>query len=65
MRVEEETSTMKQGEVGQRYGNQNGITNPNPETPAKPYGMKGQQHGHDEEEVLVKEFAKQPKNKGE
>jgi hypothetical protein len=40
--VEEETSTMPQGEVGQSSGTRNGILNPNPETPAKPDEMMGQ-----------------------
>jgi hypothetical protein len=33
-RVEEETSTTTQGEVGKSLGTQDGITNPNPETPS-------------------------------
>jgi hypothetical protein len=40
--------------------NQNGSTNPNPETPAKPEEMKGQRQGHDEEEVLVEDITNQP-----
>jgi hypothetical protein len=64
-RVEEETSTMTQGEVGKSSRTRNGITNPNPETPAKPDEMKGQQQGHDEEEVLVEDITNQPESKGE
>jgi hypothetical protein len=54
-----------QGEVGQSSGTRNGITNPNPETPAKPDEMKGQQQGRDEEEVLVEDITNQPKSEGE
>jgi hypothetical protein len=45
-RVEEETLTTTQGEVGYSSQTQYGITNPNPETPDKLDEMKGQQQGH-------------------
>jgi hypothetical protein len=64
-RVEEETSTMAQGEVGQSFGTRDDILNPNPETPTKPDEMKGQQQGHDEEEVLVEEITNQADSEGE
>jgi hypothetical protein len=48
-----------QGEVGQSFGNRNSNSNPNPETLAKPDEMKGQQQGHDEEEELVEDIAKE------
>jgi hypothetical protein len=64
-RVEEETSIVAQGEMGQSSTNPNETQNPNPETHAKPEEMKGQQQGHDEEEVLVKDITNQPKIEGE
>jgi hypothetical protein len=45
--------------MGQSSSTPNDNINPNPETPAKPEEMKGQQQGHDEEEVLVEEITNQ------
>jgi hypothetical protein len=50
---------MTQGEVGQSFWDPKWYSNPNPETPAKPDEMKGQQQGHDEEEVLVEDITNQ------
>jgi hypothetical protein len=65
MRVEEETSTMVQGEVGKSFGTRNGITNPNPETSTKPNEMTSQQQGRDEEGVWVEDITNQSESKGE
>ena len=54
--VEEETSITTQGEVGQSADNRNDISNPKPETPAKPDETTGQRQGPDREEVLVEDI---------
>jgi len=56
---------MTQGKVGQSFGTQNDIPNPNPETPTKPDEMNGQQQSHDEEKALVEDITNQPDFEGE
>jgi hypothetical protein len=63
--VEEETAKYAQGKMGQSSANSNDSTNPNPETLAKPKEMKGQQQGHDVEEVLVEDIKNQSDSKGD
>jgi hypothetical protein len=50
--------------MGQTSTNPNGTTNPNLETPAKPEETKGQQQGHDIEEVLVEDITNHMDTKG-
>jgi hypothetical protein len=64
-RVEEETSTKTQGEVGKSSKIKMAVQTLTPKTPAKPEEMKGQQQGHNEEEVLVEDITNQPKYEGE
>jgi hypothetical protein len=63
--VEEETSITTQGEVGQSADNRNDISNPKPETPAKPDETTGQQEGRDEEEVMVENVTNRPDSERE
>jgi hypothetical protein len=56
MQVEEEIPTMQQGEIGQSSGAQNEISNPNPETPAKPDETMGPRQSQEHEEVLVEDI---------